>query len=180
VIKVELEFHSVPEAIIALNAIMNLPEVKATVAPAPDPMQQGGRRKGRADKGQKRGEYKSRDTNTPASTIPEDGKSTGNSASGVTESRSGSPAASSTVSQVPGVAASASATAEAATSKNAGVPSTIGDKDVDAQKVMEALHGKKGLDACRVLLGQFGVSRIREIPTARRAEFLEEAKRAAV
>jgi hypothetical protein len=164
VIKVELEFHSVPEAIIALNAIMNLPEVKATpVAATPgEKVAEAKVRRGRADKGQKRGEYKPRETSATAEAAP----------TAPVKEVHGEPATQ------PEPAAVVSSPAEVV--KAAPVPATIGDKDVDAQKAMEALHGKKGLDACRVLLGQFGVSRIREIPTARRAEFLEEAKKAAV
>jgi hypothetical protein len=171
VIKVQLEFHSVPEAIIALNAIMNLPEVKATAA-TPVAATPGAKvaeakaRRSRADKGQKRGEYKPRDTNAAPEPIVPDPQ--------VSAPPTPAPAA-----EVPAPSEVVKAEIIKQQAEHTPVAATIGDKDAEAQKEMEVLHGKKGLDACRVLLGQFGVSRIREIPTARRAEFLEEAKKKA-
>jgi hypothetical protein len=176
-IKVQLEFHSVPEAIIALNAIMNLPEVKASpvvVTPGAKVAEAKARR-GRADKGQKRGEYKPR-TDQPAAPAAASSLSSVASQGAIP---AGAPAAENAAAPVaPAEVVKAEIIKQQA--EHTPVPATIGDKDAEAQKAMEALHGKKGLDACRVLLGQFGVSRIREIPTARRAEFLDQAAKAAV
>jgi hypothetical protein len=171
VIKVTLEFHSVPEAIIALNAIMNLPEVKAS--PVVATVDKG--RKGRADKGQKREPYKPRETNQPAAPAAASSLSSVANQGAIP---AGAPAAENAAVSSPAEVVKAEIQKQQA--EHAPVAATIGEKDVDAQKAMEALHGKKGLDACRVLLGQFGVSRIREIPTARRADFLDQAAKAAV
>lgn len=164
-IKVQLEFYSVPEAIIALNAIMNLPEVKATPVVAAAAEVKAARR-GRADKGHKRGEYKPRtEPSAPEPTVP---------SPQVSAPPTPAPAA-----EAPSPADTVKAEIFQQQTAHAPVSATIGEKDEEAQKLIAVLNEKKGLDACRVLLGQFGVSRIREIPTARRAEFLEEAKQAA-
>jgi hypothetical protein len=179
-VKVTLEYNSVDEAIVALGKLIGTP-----LAPAKE-------RKGRADAGQKRGEYKPRETKgAPASAtgIPPEEKpqgaiaATGNSASGVTESRSGDPAASSTVPQAPGPAPSAAATAAGAQvgSTTAGAPplETIGDKDADAQTAIAKIYSLKGIAAVQGLLKNFGVNRVRDVPKAKRDEFLKAAAEAA-
>lgn len=186
-IKITIEFKSVDEAIVALGKMVAAPGAPATAANAA-PVAAASPRRGRSDKGQKRGEYKPRQQEgVPASAIPEEGKTTGNSASRVTESRSGDPAASSTVLQAPGNAVSAPATAEAAapTAKSAAVldagtptssKATIGDKDEECQKVLGEIVEKRKLEAALALLSRYGVQKLRDIPKDMRDEFLQHAK----
>jgi hypothetical protein len=170
-IKVTLEYNSVDEAIVALGKLIGAP-----VAPVKE-------RKGRADAGQKRGEYKPRETKgAPASATPSQGDTGGNTQTGVSDPAKAGEAATpqSTVLDAPkGPAPQAPATATTAGAPPSTPAETIGDKDGDAQAAIAKVYAEKSMDAVRVLLADFGVNRVRDVPKAKRDDFLKAAAQAA-
>jgi hypothetical protein len=152
-IKVTLEYNSIDEAIVALGKLIGTP-----LAPVKE-------RKGRADAGQKRGEYKPRTggaaavgaTASPATATAVAGKEIGD------------PVTPTSTPVVPAAAAAA-------------VPSPIemiGDKDADAQTAIAKIYSLKGIAAVQGLLKDFGVNRVRDVPKAKRDDFLKAAAEAA-
>jgi hypothetical protein len=165
-IKVTLEFESVDAAISALGKLVGV----STTPKQP--------RKGRDDKGQPRGTYKPRATEgASASPIPLQGKTTGNSASGVTDLGKASSVATptSTVPQsAPGDASIvAPATAGEANSTTAGAPPRTFQ---EAEAAFKTFFNAKGVQPARELFAKFKIARITELSPEQYAEFVNAAR----
>ena len=168
-VKITIEYETVEQAILALGKMSGLGKarraasalpVAAAPAPAePDKGEPSGEvpvaaaprsRKPRADKGQARGAYAPRQQEAAALVEP------ATTAGAPPAEPKGAPSA-----EVPVVAAS-----------SAPVPTAE-----EAQKALEAVFEKKGIDVARRVMSEFGVSRLRDLPEAKRAEFIELAKK---
>jgi hypothetical protein len=185
-VKITLEFEGVEQAIVALGKLGGIPAA-AGEKPA---------RKGRDDKGQPRGQYKPRaqDGTAAGQSATISPKIASDGVTGVTDPSSGAlvPASKSTVPDVPtGGTPTATVTAPAAVpssnpadvvkaeikqqqkTQGTGFPEpTVGEKDADVQKATEAVFGKFGIDRVKTLLADFGISRLRDLPKSKKADFL--------
>lgn len=155
-IKVTLEFHTVPEAIIALNAVMNLPQVKIS-EPAKAPEAPATKRKGRNDKGKTRGPHQAGSgTATPAPAVPAGAATT-------------APAA------TPQPAAPVPAPEQRPVTVSVAAPDAAVPTQEQMQQAMEKVFAAKGIDAARTLLADFAVGRIRDIKGDDRPKFMAKA-----
>ena len=193
-VKITIEYETVEQAILALGKMSGLgkarraasaPVTAATTvgaqgaaSPAPEvgnepavPAAPTARpRKPRADKGQARGAYAPRQQEAQAS-APQGAASISSGADNPAVD-----AQASTGSALPGTSTAAVAGAPAASTPApagaAPVPSAA-----EAQAALEAVFEKKGLDVARRVMSEFGVSRLRDLPEAKRAEFITLAKK---
>ena len=176
-IKITLEFKSVDEAIVALGKMVAAPQAAVTAKPAPHDTGSGSvaaatSRKGRSDKGQKRGEYKPRTSeagNLPATLKPGEtfNVEPGDGSIVVNAAPQGQPEAQAQKAQVTDQAVPA------------GAAPTIGDKDTEAQAVLESVLAKRGLNDALALLSRYGAKKLRDIPKSMRDEFMQHAKQVA-
>ena len=167
-IRVTFEYESVEQAIMALGKLAGIAKVRRAaeaplrdVAPdAPEPAAQGSvvaavlpARRGRSDKGKPRGPYKDNAAAVPAPAEGDKPQPSGVVPEAAPETKAPEPARAPSVEQTP--------------APGAAVPSAE-----EAQKALEAVFAKQGLEGARAVMAEFGVSRLRELPEAKRAAFI--------
>lgn len=194
-IEVRINFKSLDEAIVALGRMAGGATAKAAVrvaaAPEPPAVEEVKRnleaaqtaaaappepgkkeRKPRSDKDKPRGAYKPREGTTGALPIAGEGQQNiakANAGSDVAPPpQTAAPAPTTAPAGAPVVAASVSA-----------APGAAAPSEADAQKALEGVFSTKGLLTAQSLLGNFGVSRLRDLPADQRAGFIEQATKAA-
>lgn len=166
-VKITLEFKSVDEAIVALGKLVGIktsaaPQEKVNAAQSsvvPAAAVESGKRKPRADKGQKREPYKPREQEAAApekdGTVQSD-RGTGKTGSALTLT----PAAG-----APDVASP---------------PAALGAKtphEIDVQAAVEKLYGEKGYDTTLAALSRYGVKRGKDLLPEHRANFIADVAR---
>ena len=173
-VKVTLEFSSVPEAIVLLGRLVGSPAAQPAAAEVPPPVQTQTVRKGRSDKGQQRGSYKSvadpganvaqgaAPSAPPAvTTQPTDSSTVGG---GAVQS---APAPDAVVTSAPAPTPSAPAAQVAAAVQDA-PPKT----KEEAEAAVSAVYNKFGLKPTLELLSRFGVKAIRELNPSQYGELV--------
>ena len=192
-VKITIEYETVEQAILALGKMSGLgkarraasaPPVAAAPAPAePDKGEPSGEvpvaaaprsRKPRADKGQARGAYAPRQQEAGAGDAAIAAPAVSDKVSEAGVSAAATPAAapaSSTALQEPASREVERAAGPASVAGAGAVPSAE-----EAQKALEAVFEKKGIDVARRVMSEFGVSRLRDLPEAKRAEFIKAAQ----
>ena len=194
-IKVTIEYNSVSEAIVGLGKLISAapgvretPVARATPAPAPAAAEPN-KRKGRTDKGKKRGSYKNAGDGTanPAAASSVAGDVTQGVESKQTQQPSPAPQTAAPAPTTNGSAHAGSemspgpktASPDPASAPTAAPEVTSAATAANAQMALEKLFETKGLQAAQSVLSAFGIQRLRDLKPEDHAAFIEKAGKAA-